>query len=162
MTNTYNRTLLGSVSTEDIRQEIVEVLNLIHAEKSSIGAEMTEALVDRLRLRNIFLSAVECPELIKQPELARRAWTEGKSVLPKINASHKFSKSVDEAFSAKLQRKLASTIPPRPIVHLSFDDAFGHLERLFNDGEKLINVLDFTNPQCLQVCNTINLPGRAG
>lgn len=119
--------------------------------RESIGAELADALRTRLELRNIFLSAVECPQLIKQPELARQPWTGGISLLPRIKSSHNLGKPVEEAFSAKLQRKLASTIPPRPIVHLSFDEAFGHLERLFRDGEELINVLNFTNPQCLQV-----------
>ena len=151
VTNTYNRTLLSSVSTDDIRSAITDALSLIKELRESIGETMAAALSSRLQLRHIFLAAVECPQLIKQPELARTPWTEGTALLPGINSSHNLSRPVEEAFSAKLQRKLASTIPPRPIVQPRFDEAFGHLERLFRDGEELINVLNFTNPQCLQV-----------
>lgn len=138
------------MSTDDIRETITDALSLLQDSDVTIEEDLREALSSRLKLRNIFLSAVECPQFIKEPQLARKPWTDGRSILPAISASHKLSKAVDESFSAKLQRKLASTIPPRPIVQLSFDDAFGHLERLFKDGEELINVLDFTNPQCLQ------------
>ncbi|PHH90179.1 hypothetical protein CDD83_4338 [Cordyceps sp. RAO-2017] len=41
-------------------------------------------------------------------------------------------------------------MPPRPIVQLSFDDAFGHLSRLCKDGSEVVGVLDYTDSQCLQ------------
>lgn len=42
-------------------------------------------------------------------------------------------------------------MPPRPIVQLGFDDAFGHLTRLFADGSEVIGVLDYVDSQCLLV-----------
>ena len=112
---------------------------------------MVEALSSRLKLRDMFLSAAECPQFVAQPDLARRPWEAALTLLPTIKATHNLSKPVDESFSVKLQRKLASTVPPRPIVKLSFENAFGHLDRLFKDGCELINVLSYTNSQCLQV-----------
>jgi hypothetical protein len=97
------------------------------------------------------LSATECPQFVAQPDLARQPWEAALALLPTIKATHHLARSVDESFSVKLQRKLASTVPPRPIVKLGFDNAFGHLHRLFKDGCELINVLSYTDSQCLQV-----------
>jgi hypothetical protein len=112
---------------------------------------MFDALRSRLQLRRIFLDATQCTEFIKNPDTAREPWRAASDILPRIKATHTLGKAVEEAFSAKLQMKLASTMPPRPIVELGFDDAFGHLSRLFRDGLELIDVLDYTDSQCLQV-----------
>lgn len=143
--------LLGNVPTEAIRNAIRGARNLLQSLHGSVDSEILDALDCRLSLRDIFLSATECPQHVKRPERARLPWKEGISILQGLKSTHHLSKPVDEAFSAKLQRKLASTVPPRPIVHISFDDAFGHLTRLFNDGLEVIGVLDYTDPQCLQV-----------
>ena len=42
-------------------------------------------------------------------------------------------------------------MPPRPIVELGFDDAFGHLSRLFADGLEVISILDYVDSQCILV-----------
>ncbi|KAI6781851.1 N-alpha-acetyltransferase 35 [Emericellopsis cladophorae] len=150
VTNTYNRTLLGSLSTADIRAELNDAANVVQKQREHLGGEISEALSSRLKLRDIFLSAAECPQFVAQPDLARQPWETALMLLPTIKATHGLSKQVDESFSVKLQRKLASTVPPRPIVKLSFENAFGHLDRLFKDGCELINVLSYTNSQCLQ------------
>jgi hypothetical protein len=93
---------------------------------------------------------------MKEPDVARKPWLECLNLLPGIKSSHDLGRPVDDAFSAKLQRKLASTMPPRPIVQLKFDDAFEHLSRLFKDGAELIDVLNYTDSQCLQVKDEIS------
>lgn len=72
-------------------------------------------------------------------------------MLPGIKDSHGLGKPVPEAFSAKLQRKLASTMPPRPIVQTSFEDAFANLTRMISDGIEVVGVLNYTDSICLQV-----------
>lgn len=120
--------------------------------------ELLQALDRRLELRYAFLNATESPQHIKEPELARKPWLDALATLPEIDSSHSLGKSVDEAFSTKLQRKLASTMPPRPIVKLSFEDAYGHLFRLFKDGSDVIDVLQYTDAQCLQVSDSTMPP----
>lgn len=139
------------MSTLSIRHAIMEALDLLEREQESIGRPMVEALASRLRLRDIFLSAAECPEHVYAPPKALEPWEVGIAILPAIKETHGLGTPVDESFSVKLQRKLASTVPPRPIVQLSFDDAFGHLSRLFNDGREVVTVLQYTNSQCLLV-----------
>lgn len=74
-----------------------------------------------------------------------------KSILEPINKSHHLGTPVAECFSAKLQRRLASTMPPRPIVQLSFEDTYSHLKRLFVDGIEVTDVLKYSDSQSLLV-----------
>ncbi|KPM35127.1 hypothetical protein AK830_g11443 [Neonectria ditissima] len=150
VTNTYNRSLLANIPTESIRETIIGAQKLVSSLSSQLGDDMAKALDRRLQLRYYFLNATECLDHINEPELARKPWKEAVALLPDIKTSHDLGKAVDEAFSAKLQRKLASTMPPRPIVQIGFEDAFGNLSRLFKDGAELVDVLNYTNSQCLQ------------
>lgn len=140
--------------TVGIRQAIADAVDLLQSKRGSIGDDIIDALTKRLVFRDIFLSAAECPQYTDDPGMARRPWAAGITLLPAISKTHALGKPVDESFSVKLQRKLASTVPPRPIVKLGFEDAFGHLSRLFRDGKEVINVLDYTNSQCLLVSET--------
>lgn len=124
---------------------------LLSLQGPSISQELIEALHQRLELRRVLLDVVECPQYRKQPELARRPWLEALAVTSKLKSSHGLAVPVVESFSAKLQRKLASTMPPRPIVQLEFGDAVYHLTRLLEDGSKMVDVLDFHDTQSLQV-----------
>jgi N-alpha-acetyltransferase 35, NatC auxiliary subunit len=153
VTNTYSRTLLAEIQPQAIRQAIQEARDLLSTLTTDVNNDLREALDQRLQLRLYFLGATECPKHVKEPEVARKPWLEGLKILPAIKSSHALGKPVDDAFSAKLQRKLASTMPPRPIVQLEFEDACGHLLRLFTDGVELIDVLNYTDSQCLQVRN---------
>lgn len=116
-----------------------------------LGFDKVDALDKRLELRSLFLNATQCPELMYDREAARKPWKDATVIIPDIGKSHALGEAVDAAFSAKLQRKLASTMPPRPMIQIGFDDAFGHLTRLFQDGSELMDVLTYTNSQALQV-----------
>ncbi|KAJ3525301.1 hypothetical protein NM208_g11699 [Fusarium decemcellulare] len=150
VTNTYNRTLLAEIQPHAIQEAIQEARNLLGTLGDEVSGEIREALDRRLQLRSLFLEATQCPQHMREPDMARKPWLEALELLTDIKASHSLGRVVDEAFSAKLQRKLASTMPPRPIVQLEFDDAFGHLTRLFKDGAELVDVLHYTDSQCLQ------------
>jgi hypothetical protein len=73
------------------------------------------------------------------------------SLLPSMQQSSRAGQPVSEAFSWKIQRRLASTVPPRPMVTISLVDALAHLKRLFHDGIHLSQVLDYQGPHNLRV-----------
>lgn len=50
-----------------------------------------------------------------------------------ITSTHQLGKIVPGSFSTKMQRRLASTVPPRPIVELDFKDALEKLRQLCID-----------------------------
>ncbi|KAG5993260.1 hypothetical protein E4U43_003559 [Claviceps pusilla] len=149
--NTYNRTLLTNLPTKHVQDVLSDAVELVLSLKgSSIPDDVADALVSRLDLRSVFLTATASPQSMKEPSIAKAPWDKALQILPRISTTHSLGTPVDDAFSMKLQRKLASTMPPRPIVQLEFDDAFGHLSRLFSDGSEVIGVLDYTDSQCLQ------------
>ncbi|KAM0330519.1 hypothetical protein ACHAQA_003466 [Verticillium albo-atrum] len=150
VTNTYHRNLLDKFSTESVRQVIQETSSILQGLGDSVPADIIKALNDRLLWRYTFLAAIDHIQYRTAPDLIRGPWKEALAIVQELQSSHALAKGVPEAFSAKLQRKLASTMPPRPIVQLSFEDAFGHVNRLFQDGVEVIDVLDYHDSQCLQ------------
>ncbi|EGX93378.1 amino-acid N-acetyltransferase subunit Mak10, putative [Cordyceps militaris CM01] len=149
VTNTYNRTLLRNISTRNIHSALREAEGLLGLLKDEVSSDILQGLSARLSLRRIFLEATESLEMTQDLTKTQAPWIEAANVLPIIEKTHILARSVDEAFSAKLQRKLASTMPPRPIVQLDFKEAFAHLSRMFEDGAEVVNVLKYTDSQCL-------------
>lgn len=142
---------MDQFATEAIRFVILQAAEHVESQRGCVNDDILDALLVRLNWRLTFLSAAECPEHMQEPSIARKHWEKGLELLPRIRETHGLGKPVEEAFSAKLQKKMASTVPLRPIVKIEFEDAFGHLSRLFKDGLELIDVLDYTDSQCLQV-----------
>lgn len=119
--------------------------------QSMFPPEIVQALDFRLELRYALLRAMELTDLRSHPESIKTPWIELKAVLEQIQASHRLGTPVPEAFSCKLQRRLASTMPPRPIVNIDFDDAYRGFQRLFEDGKELSDVLKYADSQSLLV-----------
>ncbi|KAF3766401.1 Mak10-domain-containing protein [Cryphonectria parasitica EP155] len=149
VTNTYHRSLLDNVPGKEVFDEIRDARDLLHSMSRELGAEMTQALDFRLELRYAFLRAIELSELRTHPESLKTPWVEMKAILDPISQSHPLGTPCPRFFSAKLQRRLASTMPPRPIVQLSFEEAISHFRRLAVDGLEVADVLKYTDSQSL-------------
>ena len=104
--------------------------------------EVKAAMIDRFKFRRAFLGALAHDNRPTE-HLSSLAWKECLEFLPSITATHKLGKLVPGSFSVKLQRKLASTVPPRPIVELSMHAALAHLERLCQDGADVYAIMDY-------------------
>jgi N-alpha-acetyltransferase 35, NatC auxiliary subunit len=114
-------------------------------------ADVKVALLYRLQFRAKFLRIVEVAASRTSPGI-KAMWTDLLSYLPQVISSAKLGKSVPESFSVKVQRKLASTVPPRPIVHVSQDRAFEHLGRLCRDAAAAVDVFEYHDSHSLFVC----------
>lgn len=126
---------------------------LVHSLSRTPGTEMLYRALDfRLELRYAFLRAIELSDLRSQPDSLKLPWIQMKAILDPIAKSHSLGTPRPEFFSAKLQRRLASTMPPRPVVELSFEDAIDHFRRLVVDGVEVGDVLRYTDSQSLLVC----------
>jgi hypothetical protein len=68
--------------------------------------------------------------------LLEQYWLPVNSTLQSIHSTHSLGTPVPTAFSPKIQRKLASTVPPRPIVELEFKDAYDKWKQLSIDCEE--------------------------
>lgn len=152
VTNTYHRSLLDNIDREAVRGAIQDARQRLHSIRRDLGTEIAQALDFRLELRDAFLRAIELSEIRSRAESLKTPWIQLKAVLEPIYKSHSLGTPVPECFSVKLQRRLASTMPPRPIVQLSFDEAYSHFKRLSVDGIEVVDVLKYSDSQSLLVC----------
>lgn len=151
VTNTYSRSLLESIDRYEIRDEIIEARNAIYDIRHKLTDEMVHALSFRLELRTAFLRAIELSELRSDPESLSLPWAQMQGVWEAINNTRHLGKAVPEAFSTKIQRRLASTMPPRPIVQPSPEETYEHFKKLIADGLNVLNVLNYADSQSLLV-----------
>lgn len=150
MTNTYHRSLLDHIDLEDIRIVLSNASLLTYKRRDLIPQDIAEALGYRLELREGYLRAIElAAKHDQQPASLQAPWDHMTMLWEATNKSHSLGVPVPEAFSTKIQRKLASTMPPRPIVQLSFAEASSHFKRLILDGKEVVKVLDYKDSQSL-------------
>jgi hypothetical protein len=151
VTHLYNRSLLHEVPEPEVSTLLDEALQWLEKKEAGIISEhLREALRTRLEFRKAFLGAVSKDlRIIKDRSTVE--WETCAKHLQAIADSHKLGKPVERSFSVKIQRKLASTIPPRPMVNISFDNALSHLRRLCQDGTDLAVVLNFCGSSDLLV-----------
>ncbi|KAL2135794.1 hypothetical protein VTI74DRAFT_6860 [Chaetomium olivicolor] len=149
VTNTYHRSLLDKLDRHDIRDEIMEARRAIHELRHTITDEMAHAIGFRLEFRTAFLRAIELSELQSTPESMSLPWSQMQGVWETINKTRHLGKPVPEAFSTKIQRRLASTMPPRPIVQPSHEETYEHFKKFIADGIDVLNVLNYGDSQSL-------------
>ena len=149
VTQLYNRTLLSQFDTAHFVKLIDQAISWIDEQEDTIDGKLRDAIKSRLSLRRSLLHALDEDEDIKT-KLTEHFTT----CLPHVSSlseSGSLGKRIPEAFSEKIQRKLASTVPPRPIVRISFEDALAHLKRLCQDAIDLREVLDYRGPHNFRV-----------
>lgn len=158
VTHTYNRSLLDNLNHEPILQLLEKTSELI-SESNNALPEQKVALRMRLEFRAKFLRAVEAADSRTCPDL-KSFWNELLEFVPDLNASSKLGKQFPQSFSIKVQRKLASTVPPRPVVQVSQEAALEHFERLCRDASIVVDVLEYHDSHSLLVCRYITVSVR--
>ncbi|KAA8573598.1 hypothetical protein EYC84_005181 [Monilinia fructicola] len=121
-THTFHRNLLEGIDHEEVLSFLEESRNLV-LQTQDLPDDMKEALTARLIFRHKFFE-------------------DSRSSRFKIFRC-------ENVLAVKLQRKLASTVPPRPIVELSQQSAYEHLERMCKDGEVAVDILDYADSHSL-------------
>jgi hypothetical protein len=126
--------------------------------KSIEPGDPWDAILSRLKLRVSLLQAVA----IKADDITAEAqshWEECIGYIKHIQSTHSIGEPVDDSFSVKVQRKLASTVPPRPIVQTSFDEAISFLVHLSENAKEAYYALN-----CTRTSSSIVRPqaGRKG
>ena len=142
MTQLYHRPLLSNFDEEEIVALMTQAIAWLESQRASIPEDIIAALILRLRFREMFFEAVAVDVDVLQNG-STEGWQQCTAMLPLLLTSQTVGKPVKEAFSVKIQRKLASTVPPRPIVTVSFNDAIQHLRRLCQDGKDVVQSFQY-------------------
>lgn len=158
MTHTYSRSLLEEVSDQAILDFLQSTILSLSSSETFQSSIAWRAVLARLESRIAFLETItEAAADTRDASAISPLWKKVIGTLPPIKESTSLGKPVPESFSVKLQRKLASTVPPRPIVQIGFETAFGILEQLCKDGEIVVEVLEYYGSHSLMVSQTSNL-----
>ncbi|KAI0156424.1 Mak10-domain-containing protein [Xylariaceae sp. FL1272] len=150
VTNTYDRYFLYDIPSNDILDLLNNAWGELLAMRDAIGPEICANLACRIEFRIKFLLALE--ELVTRDinsESLAPLWIDMRTLVDDIEKRHELEKPVPEAFSTKLQRRLASTMPPRPMVDLSFEECIAHFKRFTQTGTEVMDVLNYKDPQSL-------------
>lgn len=116
------------------------------------------ALKDRLSHRLTMLQgfSLDVEQYHSYKDIASSPWESCIKLCTQIEDSHNLGKPVEEAFSTNVQRKLATTVPPRPKVDMPFADAIGSLKRMCQEMVEIMKVLDYVSPGNIIVRNTVS------
>lgn len=141
MSNLYNRRLLDDFDASDMQQLIDEALSFAEG-KSAWDDGLRKAISVRLTLRRRLLIAMGS-DLSPDKDAQIRCWKHCSELLPALIETRVVSKPVKAAFSIKIQRRLASSVPPRPMVEATFDETHAFLANLCRDAADVYRVLDY-------------------
>ncbi|KAJ2907142.1 hypothetical protein MKZ38_007657 [Zalerion maritima] len=147
VTNTYRRYMLENIENSVVQDVLHEARDKIRLMEPKLSPDILKALEVRLELRYDFLGSIEMGRTREAAAASKVPWAQMKTYLEFTEKSHTLAKPVPDAFSAKLQRHLASTVPPRPIVELSFAEAYGHFKRLVDNNLDALGLLDYKDTQ---------------
>ena len=150
MVSLYHRKLLDGFELADISTEIEEAIRYVSKETESIDISVRDALLDRLQLRKTLLSAVQ-PDGFSDHQRAR-LWERCLELVPTLSYTNKLGLSSDASFGTKIQRKLASSVPPRPIVKIGFDETLARLNAICQNGRDAYRILGSQTGSRLVVC----------
>ncbi|KAL2802492.1 Mak10 subunit, NatC N-terminal acetyltransferase-domain-containing protein [Aspergillus granulosus] len=148
-TQLYNRSLLSHFDYGLFYNLLNRAISWID-DRPTIDTTVKGAIKSRLEFRLKFLSGLQQDTNIIQTRSVDH-FEACLTLLPSLQESSRVGQPVPEAFSWKIQRKLASTVPPRPMVTISLEDALAHLKQLFQDVIHLSQVLDYRGPYNLRV-----------
>lgn len=140
MTNLYHRNLLTDFDVAEFIEILTDAKSAVR-NNFTIPEQFRDAVVCRLDLRGALLTAVAF-DLDVLEQVTNPHWLTCLNLLPYVAQSNKVGVPVDDSFTAKVQRRLASTVPPRPIVKISFQIAYEGLKRLCEDGKNAGQILE--------------------
>ncbi|KAH8726101.1 amino-acid N-acetyltransferase-like protein subunit Mak10 [Phaeosphaeriaceae sp. PMI808] len=132
-THTYNRVLFVSIPMDVFLRELDAAMEVIEDTDLQINDDLRSSILSRLEFRKDFLRALD---LDLPLDLNSHCWPPVLKGIQTLKNTHQLGKVIPEAFSTKMQRRLASTVPPRPVVELDFKDALEKLQQLAKDCEE--------------------------
>ncbi|GAP90122.1 putative n-alpha-acetyltransferase auxiliary subunit [Rosellinia necatrix] len=150
VTNTYERHLLSHIPLPAIKDMLQNAITKLQTLGDEFPQDICAALASRLELRIAFLEAIDLSVVRHDTSDAPKLpWIRMRRLIDDFEKQHALGKPVPEAFSTKMQRRLTSTMPPRPMVKLSFEECISHFKRFLQNGNEVIDVLQYKDPQSL-------------
>ena len=110
---------------------------------------LRDALVNRLELRRSMLLAVQIDGIVDPHRVT--FWKRCLELLPGCSKTSTLGTPIAQSFSIKIQRRLASSVPPRPIVNISHHEAFVQFTSLCQNAKDAYRIFDYHGGNHLMV-----------
>ena len=146
-THTYNRSLLNDFETNAIFKTLEDALGWLELE-TSVETSLKEKIVARLNLRIETLRAFSCNYS------DHHIFTRIQGLIETVRSTADAAKPVKAAFSEKIQRRLASTAPPKPVIAIDSEEAFTKLRQICDDLREAYQIAEIdylSSPATLRV-----------
>ena len=157
-THTFNRDLLSNIGNDQILDTLNGALACLEEQSSSLRSSLYRSITARLELRIEMLQAFSSNH--PKADLFDRI----QDLIEIVRSSADTGVSVKTAFSEKVQRRLASTAPPKPVIEIGTDQAFERLKQICSDireAHRLREVNYLSSPENLRV-SRFSLVGYSG
>ncbi|KIW12266.1 hypothetical protein PV08_09542 [Exophiala spinifera] len=140
-TQIFNTPLLHIFQTDEILSELQGAE--LFLKQSDLDGDMRKALLVRIRARSSFLGLFQESSTSERPTASHI--NRCISLLNEIEATTDLGRPVTaEAFTPKTQRKLASSVPPRPMVAIARAISFPFFRQLVSDISAAFHLLDIS------------------
>ncbi|KAI5852246.1 Mak10 subunit, NatC N-terminal acetyltransferase-domain-containing protein [Tricharina praecox] len=141
---TYGLPLLQIVDAREVFALLESALEWLDENKGapSLSEELATAMRNRLLLRKSLLENFSLGAEMYH-EGVESTWTGCLELVAKVEKEHALAKEVPEAWSMSVQRKLASSVPPRSLVELPFEEAATTLKQLCAETKDILKILNY-------------------
>ncbi|MCJ1307294.1 hypothetical protein MMC25_000940 [Agyrium rufum] len=135
VTNLYHRELLPKQASPAITALLDGAINVLNDQLASSKEDVAviQCLIDRCKWRKSYLLALLEDHEILEHARDMQHWEECAASFQNVMSNRHLGVEVPESFSTKIQRRLASTVPPRPIVTISVEETDAYLRQLVQD-----------------------------
>lgn len=151
VTHVYHRKLLSDFKVCDIERLLEDALAWLRQPEGFYTDGLQAALSSRIEFRKAFLSVMK-PENPEDAPNQIHFWEICLKVLPSLLETKELGVAVDTSFSTKIQRRLANTVPPRPIVQISFQESHVFLYQMCQNGKEIFRAIDCPDGNSWLVC----------
>ena len=141
VTHLCHRKLLSDFEVTDIERLLEDALAWLRQPEGLCTDGLQAALSNRIEFRKAFLSVMKLGNS-KDGLIQIHFWEICLKVLPSLLDTKELGVAVDTSFSTKIQRRLANTVPPRPIVQISFRESHRFLYQICQNGKEIFRAID--------------------
>ncbi|OAG45072.1 hypothetical protein AYO21_00420 [Fonsecaea monophora] len=144
----YNRPLLHDFSIGEVMDSLQDARAFL--QNSNLPQPLKGALTDRVDGRSAFLLLLHSCELLERP--ANSTLERTLALIKAIEETSILGRPTPTvSFTLKLQRGLASSVPPRPMIVIEKEKAFSFFRQLVTDITTAFQLLDITSSSDLLV-----------
>ncbi|KAL9104451.1 MAG: hypothetical protein Q9163_000603 [Psora crenata] len=142
----FHRNLLSDIDYAEVQDLLSQAIKFVENDLRPNNESLKKALHSRLCLRQSLLHATNIDDITDKQKDRYHFWDRCLPLISQVTKTNTLAVDIGDSYSIKIQRRLASTTPPRPIVQVSFSEAINFLERMCQGGRDAYRALNYQGP----------------